>query len=127
MTPHYRFIAMNCRKASILLISIFLAACSSTSQQPSDEAAKHLAGRLARLQLEKHAGLVAHYVLKGKFYYFIKAPCCDRGGNLYDALGNYVCNPNGGFGGMGDGRCPTLRPALNESQGELIPNPFYRP
>ncbi len=118
---------MNHRKPFILLLALWLSACSSTSQQASHEATAQLVSRLAKRQLETHAGSVARHVLNGKVYYFLRAPCCDRGGELYDALGNHVCNPNGGFSGMGDRRCPALRQALNQSEGEFIPNLFYRP
>lgn len=116
---------MNHQKLFIVLLALWLSACSNTSQQASREATAQLVSRLATRQLETHDGAVERHVLNGKVYYLLRAPCCDRGGELYDALGNYVCNPNGGFSGMGDRRCPALRQALNQSEGEFIRNPFY--
>lgn len=56
------------------------------------------------------------YEYQGRVVYFVPAQCCDQYSQLYDANGNLLCAPDGGFGGSGDGRCPdffTLR--RNES------------
>jgi hypothetical protein len=42
----------------------------------------------------------------GSTYYYFTAPCCDQFNMLYDASCNYVCAPDGGFTGRGDGKCP---------------------
>ncbi len=41
----------------------------------------------------------------GKVAYLVTAPCCDRFNYLYDASGQALCAPTGGFAGHGDGRC----------------------
>ncbi len=49
---------------------------------------------------------VVRYLYNGHPVYYISAPCCDRMNELYDEQCNLVCSPDGGFTGMGDGRCP---------------------
>lgn len=38
--------------------------------------------------------------------YYVPPQCCDQFSTLYDANGNVICAPDGGFFGTGDGRCP---------------------
>lgn len=71
---------------------------------------------------------VWRHVLRGEVYYIAQASCCDRRVNLFDARGNFICAPFGGFAGGGDGKCPTaLRRALMRSKGLEVPNPFLTP
>lgn len=42
----------------------------------------------------------------GNTYYYYTYGCCDQYNNLYDEDCNFVCAPDGGFGGGGDGNCP---------------------
>lgn len=44
------------------------------------------------------------YEYKGKTVYYVPAQCCDQFSSLYDAKGNLLGAPDGGFGGGGDGR-----------------------
>jgi len=68
---------------------------------------------------------VARHVIDGNIYYYLRSPCCDAPNFLYDQNGKYVCAPDGGLSGLGDGRCPNLR--LDHSSGVVVPNPFYKP
>jgi len=52
---------------------------------------------------------VWQYQFRGQTVYYIPAPCCDQFNSLYDAAGNVICAPDGGFTGAGDGRCPEFR------------------
>src|SRR5262245_38984249 len=45
----------------------------------------------------------------GKATYYFVQPCCDWLNPLYDEQGNEICNPDGGFTGHGDGKCPEPR------------------
>jgi hypothetical protein len=41
----------------------------------------------------------------GRTVYFVTPTCCDIPSELYEASGQLICFPGGGFAG-GDGRCP---------------------
>ncbi|MEY4659951.1 MAG: hypothetical protein RJB36_1717 [Bacteroidota bacterium] len=41
----------------------------------------------------------------GVSYYYFTAACCDQFSSLYDADCQFVCAPDGGFTGGGDGNC----------------------
>jgi len=42
---------------------------------------------------------------KGKTVYYYPPVCCDQMSELYDEAGNYLCAPDGGMTGDGDGKC----------------------
>jgi hypothetical protein len=46
------------------------------------------------------------YEYNGQTVYYLPAQCCDQFSQLYDAKGNLICAPDGGFSGTGDGKCP---------------------
>jgi hypothetical protein len=48
--------------------------------------------------------------------YFVPAHCCDIPSQLYDADGNALCAPDGGFTGRGDGRCPDFYQERRDEQ-----------
>jgi len=45
---------------------------------------------------------------KGKKVYYTISPCCDQLNPIYDEDGKYICSPDGGFNGTGDGKCPDI-------------------
>ena len=61
---------------------------------------------------------VMAYSFKGQTVYYIPADCCDQLNVLYNAKGEIICKPDGGFTGKGDGKCPDFN--RNELQGKLI-------
>jgi len=47
-------------------------------------------------------------------FYYIPAKCCDQYSSLYDQTGQLVCSPDGGFAGIGDGKCPAFVKRMTE-------------
>jgi hypothetical protein len=45
------------------------------------------------------------YIYKGKIVYFTPAEYPDQRGELKDLNGKYICAPDGGRDGKGDGKC----------------------
>lgn len=111
----------------VLVHTVFLLMACTTQVDRERKPDNAMFDSLHREILSKSNTPVERHLIDGKTYYFLRAPCCDRGGNLYDAAGNYICNPNGGFAGQGDGRCLQLREKFSRSRGEAIPNPFFQP
>ncbi len=58
------------------------------------------------------------YNYEGQTVYYVPPMCCDMFSRLYDASGNVICHPDGGFTGMGDGRCPDF--FAKRTDGTLI-------
>lgn len=48
---------------------------------------------------------VNEYTYNGKTVYLFSSPCCDFFNPVYGSDCNYICAPNGGFTGKGDGKC----------------------
>lgn len=51
------------------------------------------------------AGSVSQYTYKGQTVYYVPPTCCDQFSILMDASCQTICAPDGGFTGIGDGRC----------------------
>jgi YHS domain-containing protein len=77
--------------------------------------------KIRQLQKEEteNPASVWRYTYNGQtVYYFTAAGCCDKGSSLYDDDCNYICMPDGGFSGGGDGQCTDF--FANRSDDELI-------
>lgn len=63
-----------------------------------------------RLAANSSKSVLAVYriVAGGETYYYFVADCCDQINELYDTDCNYVCAPDGGITGAGDGNCPGI-------------------
>lgn len=48
---------------------------------------------------------IQEYFYKGKTVYLISADCCDQYNTLIDTNCQYICAPDGGIAGKGDGKC----------------------
>ena len=49
---------------------------------------------------------VIQYEYNGQTVYYITSDCCDQYNNLYDENCKFICAPDGGIAGGGDGKCP---------------------
>jgi len=114
--------------SAITAAGIVAVACASDPKvaQPSSEngAGLHLPSPGIGLPRGKDVSVV-RYVIAGKTYYYVRSPCCDLVNRLYDEQGRYVCGPDGGFTGGGDGKCQGIR--LDPAAGVVVPNPFATP
>ena len=48
------------------------------------------------------------YSYQGKIVYLFPQRCCDIPSELYDETCNFICSPDGGITGIGDGNCPNF-------------------
>jgi len=60
---------------------------------------------------------VARYEYDGRTVYYFPPRCCDIPSELYDAAGNLLCRPDGGFVD-GDERCPDF--LARRRGGEIV-------
>ena len=116
----------------VLLVAMALNACAAsptaapTSAQSAVTGTTPLSFVESRRNLGGLNGTVVRYVIDGKPYYYVRSPCCDFFNYLYDSNGDYLCSPDGGFTGKGDGKCPD-NVRVKHSEGVVVPNPFYKP
>jgi len=64
---------------------------------------------------------IYQYDYNGKTVYYVPPICCDQYSTLYDACGNVICAPDGGFTGNGDGQCPDFFTARKNEKIILEP------
>ncbi len=119
-----------CRFALILCVTLFLCmgqGCPVPGTNDSNEDTSHdgqqtppfISALIAQMQSEPVANppaSVTRYVYNGQVAYYVPPRCCDIPGVLYDADGNIICMPDGGFTGSGDGRCPDFFTARTSEQ-----------
>jgi len=87
-----------------------LVACGTEPVAESESLPEWLDELIRQLESEPVANppqWIARYECQGQIVYYLPPRCCDIPSILYDVDGNIICNPDGGIGGTGDGRCPT--------------------
>jgi hypothetical protein len=81
------------------------AACSATPPAPDAWIETLIAGFEAE-PVANPPHRIVRYRYDEKHVYYVPAVCCDQPSTLYDDQGQVVCQPDGGFSGRGDNRCP---------------------
>lgn len=67
---------------------------------------KDLLAKEEKEQVANPPASLTKCVYKDKIVYYLPPRCCDIGSILYDENGNFICSPDGGFAGSGEGKCP---------------------
>jgi hypothetical protein len=76
---------------------------------PADAAGlRRLISRLQAEPAQTPARSILRFDWQGRTLYYVPAPCCDQYNEIYDAQGQRLCAPDGGFTGRGDQRCPEI-------------------
>ena len=94
------------------------AAPASAAVAADDAAVRVIAKKLRSGPSQRSPQLIKRYVIDGKVFYYVAAPCCDQFNDLYDARGQRVCSPDGGISGHGDGRCPDIH--VDPHEGGIV-------
>jgi hypothetical protein len=84
-----------------------LISCNNYGQ--STETPTCIEGKIREIKNEgvrNPPGSIWQYKYNGNVVYYIPAHCCDQPSELFDANCNFICSPDGGFAGNGDGKCP---------------------
>ena len=92
--------------SSILLSLIVFNCKQSTSTDENPDWIKSLIEKYQNDTVNYQPQSIWRYEYKGQIVYYVPPICCDQSSILYDANGNVICSPDGGFSGNGDGRCP---------------------
>jgi hypothetical protein len=92
--------------SSILLLLNFISCKQSTSADENPDWIKGLITKYQNEPVGNPPQSIWRYDYKGQSVYYVPPQCCDQFSTLYDANGNGICAPDGGFSGTGDGHCP---------------------
>lgn len=75
-----------------------------TEEQPAF--VKQLIAEIEATPAPNSPGAIWRYHYDGRTVYYVPPACCDVPSTLFDTDGKFVCGPDGGLSGKGDGRCP---------------------
>ncbi|MDO5653558.1 MAG: hypothetical protein Q4G39_05585 [Brachymonas sp.] len=106
----------------VVSASLFLSACTTPGKVATSEPVPTwLQTRIASYAAHKTPPVVAVHAwnYQGQTVYETLAGCCDRFNELFDAQGEYLCAPSGGFTGMGDGKCPDAAQARRAQESTV--------
>lgn len=93
----------------LAILVIFLLAGCRHVVGPEDEIPDWLAKVIQQLEAEPFGsspGYIARYEYYDKIVYYQPQRCCDIPSTLWNEQGDFLCSPDGGYFGRGDGRCP---------------------
>ena len=96
---------MKARFLIIVVFVILMAGCSQTTQTGNPTWVDQLIEKYKSDPVGNPPQSIWRYEYNGQVVYYIPAQCCDMYSTLYDAGGNVMCAPDGGFTGKGDGKC----------------------
>jgi hypothetical protein len=95
------------RFVPLFVLATLSSAC--IANDPEDAVPEWVTALIQRFEAEPVANppaYVARYDYAGSRVYYVPPRCCDVAGELRDESGNFICGPDGGLSGRGDGRCP---------------------
>ena len=92
----------------ILVTSIFIIASCENSEPKGDipECIEDKIESIKKQSVWNPPAKIYSYQYSGETVYYIPARCCDIMSELYDDSCNFICAPDGGVAGNGDGNCP---------------------
>lgn len=93
----------------IILASLFFIFASCEKLDLPDDVPNCIENKIKDIQSDKvwnPPAQVWKWEVDNTVYYYITSDCCDQYNILYDITCTIVCAPDGGFTGMGDGKCP---------------------
>lgn len=94
----------------VVLSAVLLqAGCDSSPTESDEPTPMWLGSVIAQIQAQPVTNPpteIWRYRYHGEVVYYRTARCCDIPSDLWNADGDLLCQPDGGFSGNGDGRCP---------------------
>ena len=103
---------MNIRKyyklfpaAALFFAWVFIAGCSHPLAPDEPTWVNKLIEQYQNMSEGNPPYSIWKYEYNGQTVYYLPAQCCDQFSSLYDINGNFICAPDGGFSGRGDGKC----------------------
>lgn len=87
-------------------VTILLAGCSQATQSANPAWVDKLITQFENDVVGNPPQSIWSYEFNGQVVYYIPPQCCDQYSTLYNADGDVICAPDGGFTGIGDGKCP---------------------
>lgn len=107
---------MKLRLLAIVVVLFLLASCAQAAQTGNPTWVDELIKKFERDPVGNPPLSIWKYEYNGQVVYFVPAHCCDITSVVYDAEGNFICAPDGGITGRGDGKCSDFFDQRTEEQ-----------
>jgi hypothetical protein len=116
--PQYeRRLIVKIHNLVILAFIFLLAGCSPVTQSENPKWVDRLIKKYESEPVGNPPQSIWRYEYQGQIVYYVPAQCCDLFSTLFDADGNVICSPDGGFTGSGDERCPDF---ISQRTSEML-------
>ena len=103
----------RCCIALLTLVTVVVG-CTPTESEDRPPVVDKLITELKGGPKKNPPASIWKYNYKGLVVFYVPPSCCDLPSALYDSNGNFICAPDGGITGDGDGKCPDFIRARNE-------------
>jgi hypothetical protein len=90
----------------LILLLVSLIGCTQSASNNNPGWVNNLVATYEKDPVGNPPQSIWQYEFKSQVVYYVPAQCCDQFSRLYDAAGDVICAPDGGFTGHGDGKCP---------------------
>jgi hypothetical protein len=87
------------------LVLTVVMGCAPARDEDLPAFASQLIERLESAPTTNPPASVWKYNYRGRVVFYVPASCCDNFSELYDSDGTFICSPDGGLAGGGDGKC----------------------
>jgi len=95
-------------KNIFIILSLFILNKSSCKSKNDAEIPKCIQQKIEAIKSQKVTNpptAIYSYRYNNQTVLYITSTCCDIPSSLYDNKCNFICSPDGGFTGKGDGKC----------------------
>lgn len=105
---------------NILILSLFLSVFSSCKEEEPLLSAcmDSKVDEILSEEVWNPPAQIYSYQFKGEQVFYLTPRCCDFFGEVYDAQCKFICAPDGGITGTGDGNCPDFFQQVTD--GKLV-------
>lgn len=106
----------NLIKIFFLFIYLLFQSCDNLDlEKDTPRCINQLISDIKKDEVQNPPSEVWKWIVNDVVYYYITSGCCDKFNFLYDDECNLICAPDGGFSGMGDGKCSNLNGNITKS------------
>jgi hypothetical protein len=89
-----------------ILLTVMLIGCARSTVPDEPNWVQDLVATYEKDPVGNPPQSIWQYEYKGQTVYFVPAQCCEQYSTLYDAGGEVICSPDGGFTGQVSEKCP---------------------
>jgi hypothetical protein len=97
---------MRCWPKLLYALPVLIAGCKHEAADDRPPFIDSLIEQFEASPVKNPPGSIWRYRYGDRVVYYVPPSCCDIPGQLYDSNGEFICAPDGGITGRGDGKCP---------------------